>query len=47
MRRREESKKRSYKWFYILIIAGFVGWIMLDDYGSKNFEKETIEIPMP
>lgn len=47
MRRREESKKRSFKWFYILIIAVGVGWVMLDDYGSKNFEKESIEIPLP
>lgn len=47
MRHREERKKRSFGWFYILVVIVFVGWIMMDDYGAGVFENESIEVPMP
>ncbi len=47
MRYREEKKKRSFKWLYIVVIIVFIGWVMMEEYGSAVFEDETIEVGMP
>lgn len=47
MRRSEEKQKKSFGWLYIVVIAVFIGWVMMDDYGAGVFENESIEVPMP
>ncbi len=47
MRHREEKKKRSFGWFYIVVIIVFVSWILMEDYDGDANQNELIEVPMP
>ena len=43
----QKKSKRSFKWFYLLLIIAFIVWVMLDDTDKERESNQIIEVELP